>query len=53
MSELPLHDPLGRSRTEIKVEMTMAALVLLSAMSGNMLVVYFFVDPQGDLHVHP
>ena len=40
MSELPLHDPLGRSRTEIKVEMTMAAIVLLSAMSGNMLVVY-------------
>ena len=40
MSESPLHDPLGRSRTEIKVEMTMAAIVLLSAMSGNMLVVY-------------
>ena len=40
MSELPLHDPLGRSRTEIKVEMTMAAIVMLSAMSGNMLVVY-------------
>ena len=40
MSELPLHDPLGRSRTEIKVEVTVAALVLLSAMSGNMLVVY-------------
>ena len=40
MSESPLHDPLGRSRTEIKVEVTVAALVLLSAMSGNMLVVY-------------
>ena len=40
MSESPLHDPLGRSRTEIKVEVTVAALVLLLAMSGNVLVVY-------------
>ena len=40
MSESPLHDPLGCSRTEIKVEVTVAALVLLSAMSGNVLVVY-------------
>ena len=40
MSELPLHDPLGRSRTEIKVEVTVAAIVMLSAMFGNMLVVY-------------
>ena len=34
------HDPLGRSRTEIDVEVTMAALILLTALSGNLLVVY-------------
>ena len=49
MSELPLHDPLGRSRTEIKVEMTMAAIVMLSAMSGNMLVVYV-INRDSRLH---
>ncbi|XP_022798799.1 rhodopsin, GQ-coupled-like [Stylophora pistillata] len=40
MSESPTHDPLGRSRTEIDVEVTMAILVCLSAVAGNLLVVY-------------
>ena len=49
MSESTSHDPIGRSRTEISVEVTMATLVCLSAMFGNLLVV-FVIKRDSKLH---
>lgn len=40
MSKTTSHDPLGRSRTEIEVEVTVAILICLTAVFGNLLVLY-------------
>ena len=49
MSESTSYDPIGRSRTEISVEVTMATLVCFSAMFGNLLVV-FVIKRDSKLH---
>ena len=40
MSQSPSQDPLGRSPAEIAIEVTLAILVCLASMLGNLLVVY-------------
>ena len=47
MSQSPFQDPLGRSPAEIGIEVTLAILVFLAAMLGNLLVVYVINKGSG------